>query len=274
MSDPSATYIAKEVAVQRKPCELFHIWTAGGSHWRYTNGDVDVVYDSNTYYAAALKRGGLTKDIQLGVTSLQIDFQYLQNPILEYIALNPIQIIWISVMRLFRDQSPYEAQVIFVGHIKEVQFQGIQGSAKCVGFEHYLKKPIPRFRYQRQCNWTLFDTRCTVASASYSQVATVTALSSDLLSFECSGMTTQVSSYYTAGKVVFGEEERMITYYAADTNIHIRYKMSNLAVGSSVTLYAGCDGDIETCRDRFNNVINFGGTPYIPLDNPCLWTNL
>lgn len=274
MSDPSATYIAKEEAVERKPVELFRIWTDGGSFWYYTNSDVDIVYGGNTYVAAAIQRGPLSKDTQLDVSTLTITFQYLQDPVIQYIALNPIRLIWVSVMRLFRDQDPYETQTIFVGNIKEVAFQGIQGAAKCVGFEFFLKKPIPRYRYGRQCNYTVFDSGCTLSAASFAQTTTVTAISANLLTISCSGMTTKDSGYYTAGRLVFGEDQRMITYYGGGTDIAIRYKIVSLAVGSSVTLFAGCDGDIETCRDRFNNVINFGGTPYIPLDNPCLWTNI
>lgn len=38
----------------------------------------------------------------------------------------------------------------------------------------------------------------------------------------------------------------------------------DIAVGDAVTLTAGCDWLISTCSTRFNNVVNFGGEPYVP----------
>jgi len=36
----------------------------------------------------------------------------------------------------------------------------------------------------------------------------------------------------------------------------------------SVTLYPGCSHTIADCRDKFNNLVNFGGFPWIPSKNP------
>lgn len=35
-----------------------------------------------------------------------------------------------------------------------------------------------------------------------------------------------------------------------------------------VSLFAGCDGELTTCKGKFNNVPRFGGYPYIPIKNP------
>ena len=35
-------------------------------------------------------------------------------------------------------------------------------------------------------------------------------------------------------------------------------------VGDIVSLLAGCDGNLDTCIQKFNNVANFRGEPYIP----------
>jgi hypothetical protein len=34
--------------------------------------------------------------------------------------------------------------------------------------------------------------------------------------------------------------------------------------GDTYTMHAGCDYSMATCRDRFNNIINFRGEPYLP----------
>lgn len=37
-----------------------------------------------------------------------------------------------------------------------------------------------------------------------------------------------------------------------------------LAIGNTYSMHAGCDYSFATCRDRFTNVANFRGEPYIP----------
>jgi hypothetical protein len=50
-------------------------------------------------------------------------------------------------------------------------------------------------------------------------------------------------------------------------------------VGQEVTLFPGCDGRWESCGahdyggnpdGKFNNRLNFGGHPYMPVGNPSL----
>ena len=37
---------------------------------------------------------------------------------------------------------------------------------------------------------------------------------------------------------------------------------------TEVTMYAGCDHTHGTCKNKFNNIVNYGGQPYIPILNP------
>jgi uncharacterized phage protein (TIGR02218 family) len=38
----------------------------------------------------------------------------------------------------------------------------------------------------------------------------------------------------------------------------------DIAVGDTYSMHAGCDKSMETCRDRFKNIKNFRGFPYLP----------
>jgi uncharacterized phage protein (TIGR02218 family) len=37
-----------------------------------------------------------------------------------------------------------------------------------------------------------------------------------------------------------------------------------IEVGDPYTVFYGCDKTLPTCRDTFNNVVNFRGEPYVP----------
>ena len=120
MKEVSADYIAEEDAVQRKPVELYHVWRDGGVHWRYTDGDVSVTFDGDVYDSATLSRTSTKYDTQLEVTTLEITASFVTDPALEFIFINPVEILWVSISKLHRDQDPLEADVIFIGQIKSI----------------------------------------------------------------------------------------------------------------------------------------------------------
>ena len=161
-----------------------------------------------------------------------------------------------------------EASVIFVGQIKNVSFQGVAASVNCVGFEHFLKQTIPKWRYQLTCNHMIFDSKCTKAEADYKTTTTVTldSTGTELISADFDALE---DGYFTGGKVVFGDEARTIVNHVGSV-VTLIYKMKGLEDNDSVDAYPGCDGRIETCKDKFDNLINFLGFPFIPEENPAL----
>jgi len=176
-------------------------------------------------------------------------------------------IVWIEISRLFRDQDPLEKSVIFIGQIKSVSFKGVAAEAECVGFEHFLKMGVPLWRYQLNCNHKLFDAGCGLVKATYKVTATVTldATKTVLTSATFGGYD---AGYFVGGLVEFEGERRTIVAYSGNT-ITLNFKMINLAGNDSVDAYPGCDGRIETCRDKFDNIDNFLGFPFIPQENPA-----
>lgn len=267
MKTPSEAYIEKEEAAQRKPAELYHIWRDGGVHWRYTDGDVSIVYDGNTYTPATLSRSLVRYSEKMEVTTMTVSAQYAEEPIIEFLANNPIEVLWIEVSKVFRDQDPLEVGIIFVGQIKNVSFQGVEATAHCVGFEYFLRMPVPVFRYQINCNHNLFDAKCKIAKAGYKTITNVT------VDFAGTSLTSgdfgsEDDGYFTFGRIEFGDTYRTIVNHVGNV-VTLAYAFKALETGNSVDAYPGCDGFIETCRDKYSNVIQFLGFPYIPIENPA-----
>ena len=266
--DVTAAYEAKEESHQRKPAELYHVWKLNEDiHHRYTSGDVTVTYNGNDYIPATIERDETQYDTKLEISSLRIRAARITTPFVEYLAINPLDLYWVEVLKLFRDQAPLEASVIFVGQIKTVGFKGITAEISCAGFEVYFQRTIPQYRYGPPCNWALYDTKCTIDKTLYQVDAVLDAVSTDGLELTSATFSTEADDYFRLGYAEFGNAKRMITYHAGDT-IKLNYRIPDLESGDTVTCYAGCDWDVETCRDKFSNVKNFGGHSYIPVDNP------
>jgi uncharacterized phage protein (TIGR02218 family) len=262
----SQTYIDKETGSTRKPLELYKIWS-GSTYWYYTNGDVAVTYDGHSYEPAPIKRQSVSYDSTLDVTNLKIEFATITDPAVQYIAQNPIAITWIEVSRLFRDQDPYEKSVIFIGQIKKVAFKGLSALGDCVGFEHFLKVPVPAFRYQITCNHQVFDAKCQLVAATWKVSAQVT-LDATKTILSSATFASYAGSYFTGGLVSFEGESRTVVANSSGT-ITLGFKMLNLEDNDVIDVYPGCNGRVTTCRDKFNNIVNFLGFPFIPDENPA-----
>jgi len=269
MRDVTAEYEEKEEATPRKPVELYHIWKLNEDvHYRYTSGDVAVVYNGNFYTIATVERDSVQYDTKLEGSSLTIRAARITTPVIEYLAINPLDLYWIEVLKLFRDQVPLEASVIFLGQIRAVRFQGVAAEVECAGFEVYLNRAIPRYRYSPSCNHVLYDSKCGLDKNLYKTVATLTDVSSDKLELTSANFATQTDDYFTYGYVEFGNAKRMVVYHISNV-VKLNYYIPNLVAGNTINIYAGCDLSIEMCRNKFNNVVNFLGFPWIPVNNPA-----
>ena len=89
MKDVTQAYIDKEESNERRPAELYHVWRNGGENWYYTDGDIDIPYDGNTYEAATLSRGSVRYNSQLEAQTLSISASYLQDATIGFLSINP-----------------------------------------------------------------------------------------------------------------------------------------------------------------------------------------
>ena len=269
MKTQSAEFISKEEGTQRQPAELYHIWK-GDVHFRYTSGDVAVIYNGETYAPATINRKSTVYDEKLEVNTLTVQFSYVTDPALEFIAVTPTDLIWISVHKLHRDMLVEETTNIFIGQIKSMSFQGSDVQVKCVGFEHFLKQVVPRYRYGPGCQHTLFDGRCGLTASNYATTLKLDSISDDGMTLTSTVFGGYPDGYFTLGYFTFGNYSRMITNHVGDI-IELRYFIVSLKAGDEIVAYAGCDKTRSTCINKFNNLNSNFSFPHIPRDNPSLW---
>lgn len=89
--------------------------------------------------------------------------------------------------------------------------------------------------------------------------------------FRCSGMDAKADDYFRDGEIEWtvgdnvGVVSPIYQYTASNRNMVLLvptpYPITTSDYG---IIRPGCDGLISTCRDKYNNVLNFGGSPYDP----------
>jgi len=272
---PTQDYLDKELALERKPAELFKIWNnAEDTYYYYTSADVTITYDGNDYLPASIESGRIKKDNTLQVTNLEIKIGYTYQTLVDYLSQVPSELIWVEVMRVHREQSPIETYTKFIGQVQKVSYKGVQAIVTVVGFEYFLKMKIPKFRYQKACNHDLFDENCGLNAADYKVTAVLSDVSSDGLELTSSTLDSSSSygdGYFTHGWVEFGNYKATIRDHVGAV-IYLKHAIPYLAASDTVYVYPGCDGAIDTCLDKFDNLPFFFGFPYIQDENPATWS--
>ncbi|WP_269915579.1 phage BR0599 family protein [Acinetobacter sp. HY1485] len=65
---------------------------------------------------------------------------------------------------------------------------------------------------------------------------------------------------------------KTVDLYQITLTLFNSFTASDLALGDVVSIYPGCDKLNTTCTDKFNNILNFGGFPFMPSSNPFVGT--
>jgi uncharacterized phage protein (TIGR02218 family) len=246
------------------PVELYR-FALGEKRWTFTSGQEAVVYPSETYDPAAIKRSGIEQGNEMTRAGLDITMPRDNPMATQFIASPPEGVMSVTVFRYHATDSDTETIVLWKGRVGGAMLTGSELILKCEPIAVSLKRPGLRARYQLLCRHALYSAGCGVMKEVYSVTGTVAAVNGN--SVQVAAASSKPDGYFVAGMLETNERQRMIVAHTG-INLTLVAPMPSLAAGMTVRLYAGCDHSTATCLARFNNLANFGGFPYIPAKNP------
>jgi len=159
------------------------------------------------------------------------------------------------------------------GTFGEVRREGAAFVAELRGLADRLNQESGR-RYGATCSADLGDARCTVdlTDSAYRGTGTIAQLRGTS-SFFASGLDGFADGWFTAGRLEWtsganaGLAVEVKSHRVAADGVALELWQAMpepLVDGDGFTVTAGCDKRFDTCRDRFNNAVNFRGFPHIP----------
>lgn len=143
-------------------------------------------------------------------------------------------------------------------------------------FASLLVREVPGAYYQSYCNNVLYDPNCGVARTSFDQAATVVAITAASKIVEVSTLGGSPTNWFKGGEMVRDSDGERRLIVANQTTggqhyVHLNRLFRDLDPTDAITMYAGCDHSIGTCRDKFSNAVNHRGFPYISGKNLFRW---
>lgn len=252
-----------------RPIELY-FFTVGISQYAYCSSEDPQTVGSITYAPLAISRGqiGLTQELRANILEITMPGtspfpQLFTNTI-------PGQRARFTLKRFQRgDGGTPQVVTLFDGYVQSVAFtdQGKVAKVAVLPTSAALARQVPRFTYQGACNHVLADARCKVDENAFSFTGTVSAASGNTINVI--GADAYPPGYFAAGRVdLTGATDSRLVLASVGTLLTLLLPFGTSPLGSVVTCFAGCAHDPTTCFTRFANTINYGGFPFVPLDNP------
>ena len=265
----ASTLIAayKSECSQIATCSL--ITRSDGTKIGATDSDTKIIIDGITYSAElGIRPAQLSKsnDLKVDNTSANSTYSVDDEGVTEQDLRNGLydnarfQIFQVNLEDLptALTNSPRKHNLMFDGYIGRVIKSDRQWTFECASKVYKLGQKTGEVTSQ-SCRYTLGDSRCTKNLTAFTNSHTVTAVASRNL---FTANSPQADGYYAGGVVIWltgnnaGFKSEPFTY--TNGQFFIDKAPYAIQIGDTFTGIIGCNKDIDTCRDVFNNVINFG----------------
>jgi len=172
--------------------------------------------------------------------------------------------------------APEQRVLMRRGNIGQVRRGKAAFVAEIRSLAHVLNQPVGR-TYQYYCDAELGDTRCTVdlENPAFRGQGTIGAITADR-AFDATGLAGFASGWFELGYLEWtsgantGRRAEIARHSLAGGIVGIELAempVRPLELGASFIVRAGCDKQVETCKAKFGNVLNFRGFPHMPGDD-------
>ena len=244
------------------PLELYR-FAMGDRLWLYTSADHEVAYGEDVYQPCYIKRGGFTKGGDARKSTLEIEVGASNDVALLFRTGWLPSLLIVTIYRHHYEDSDFS--VLWKGRVTSCKWAGSVASLASESVFTLFQRAGLRRVYQVGCPHVLFGAACGLAASDWAVAKIVTAVAAGQVSV--GGLAGYGSGYFLGGMLKAGEELRMITAHAG-SDLTLVDGIADLAVGSAVTLWPGCARTVNACLNKFANLDNYGGLPYLPTKNP------
>lgn len=252
--------------------ELYR-FVEGDSDFIYTvtSADEEAEYDGDTYTPVPIGRDEVESKGEMTRENVKISFA-LDNEVARKWFLSSLD--FPLTVTIYSQNEDLETETEWKGRLASVApnrteieftFESVFTSLRRIGL---------RQRYQITCPHALYGKGCKLDKDDFDTAGTITDVTNAVVTVpEAAGF---ADGYFASG--IFEDNQgnlRFIMSHVGSTltlirpmNALIDYVGNNGYAGVTCRLFPGCDRSTTVCNDRFNNLDNHGGFPFIPGVNP------
>lgn len=258
----------EESVSSSRPVECYKFIGSHGRNYYYTSANESVTLNGERYNPIAVTRSrvktatnedsDVTLDLEIPFdTEVCLDYAYAQVP----------PKLELEVYRKQAGGASSDYVLYWNGIVRGFDVRGRMASIVVPSMSSVaLSTTIPNAYYQAPCNHILYNERCGVSAAANKVDRTITGNDRLVINISASAGT---DGDFKAGEIVNNRSlERRLILDNVGASVTIGFPFFDIRPGDPVSLYRGCDHTFSTCQAKFGNIINFGGFPHVPADNP------
>lgn len=261
------TFAQYEEGPEGYPIELYLFKRGVSERYTMTSHDENITYESEVYQALQMERSKLEQTGEMQKSGINIKMQRDADILSNFVAFPPTEIMTLTIFRYHANDTPTpEVVVSWRGRVLSATWKGSEAILEAEPIFTSLKRPGLRRKYQSQCPHILYGGQCKVNNLLFQTMGTLTGVSNNTITSPAFAVS---SDYFRGGYLQFDNRElRAIIADDGAGTLTLNSFLGELEVGSIVDVYPGCGHDLGDCQSKFNNLLNYGGFPYVPGNNP------
>ena len=263
--------------------ELYQfIYGEEDQEYLYTDGETNVTYDGKTYAPLPIQRDKITSKGGLSGREIKVIVPKSSEIADLFRIFPPGRVVSIIIRQghipnpddpvEFLDGSNFA--VVWSGRVLEASRSGAESTLTCEALSAGMRRPGLRRHYQWTCPLALYGHICKAPKVAIpvevSSIAAnkITLPEGWLVSEEVGNEFSYTPKDFIGGlfdwQGEFGTEARGILRVENDLTIVISGPPIGLAAGDQANVYLGCAHTVDSCQLLHDNILNFGGHPWIP----------
>lgn len=256
-----------------QPVRLFLFTGTAFGPYAYCDGETAITRSGVVYQPWPIEASDFTFDGTLDKSDVTITMASGSGIEDEYLGFPPDSIVNLTMFDGHMNLDVSEFRAVWRGRVMSPEFPDDEATVKfsAVPISALIAKPGLREHYQLSCRHSLYGHKCRADKPAATVSATVTAIAQ--YQFTLSSPIANPADF-RAGLALwtYGTSRsslRTILDVSEDgLVVTVRGTLRGLETGSSVSLTKGCNRTEENCSRIHGNILNFGGQPFIPLENP------
>jgi len=277
-SEELIQFLASTDAGLLRIADLYTFKLVNDTVLRYTSADFNINHAGHIYSCknAGIARSEMSWQIGLSVDDVIIELNPGQNDIIDGLKMveafrsGTFDGAEIQLDMAFYTEGWHEEPLIleklFVGNVDVDEVSGSYVKLSVKSLTELLNTNFPANVYQTACQYALYDKGCKVAKGLYSENSVVNAGSTKK---ELRVYLVRSVGYYQNGVILFQSGrniniKKSVKFHENGKVVLSTPLQHDPKAGDSFTIYAGCDKTIAMCKNKFKNLDNFSGTPFIP----------
>lgn len=259
------TYASVESSLDAgTPVELYQFRQGVTKAWNFASCADDLVVTPTTYIATQIVRNRIQQTQDINRDGIRLTFPRGDAFAQQFVSAAPDEVTTVTILRGHIGDG--EFITYWKGRVVGATASDNSIDVECESVFTSLTRSGLRAKFELTCRHLLYSPQCGVNASAFKITRNVVSITG--LNVSIGGTWTAPDGYYSGGEIVDADGTRRFITAQVSNVVTMNRPLPGLAGGATVDLYPGCDHLKETCRDKFSNMANYGGFPFIPGVNP------